>query len=1058
VANIEAKSKNLNDTFDEIKASSLKGSVNDEIFKSFYERTNNASLIIKNKVIIDCNEATLKLLKIKSKKTILDKHPLKFAPTFQPDGLKSSDKYDEMIDLALKKCTLKFKWSITKSNGKNLLLKIKLTTISNKQNNKTLHCVCKTLKKRKKVENKTNLTNDIINRVDSIIIIEDANFNVKYISPNIKGILGYKPKEILNKGWLQLTCPDLKLVQCIKDSINQYFKENGNRAVKILSRKIKTDSGNFKWIEWRISKGKNNSFISVGIDITKQHREAETKEVIYNITKKTQENIKIECFFEYIQQELGRLINTENFYIALSNKNNNTFKIHFITGFDSDLEGQTFPIGKSLTSYVLKTKKTAFLTKDDISNLIKQNKINLVGKPTQIWLGSPLILNDNAIGVVAVQHYTNPNAYNEQDVKLFEFVARQLSLLIDNKIAQDKIKQSDIILNKIESLIFVNDKEGNVSYVSQNVKTILGYEPNEIMGEGWWQLTFKDKKLAIKLKNELINYIYNKGSKPENYNLRKVKTKTGGYKWIEWHVSKGVGESFISVGIDVTQRQIEIQTKQIFHDITKKANESLNLRVLFNFIKSELGKLINTNNFFIALYNETTDMISTPYMVDELDDDDDFPKGKTLTGYVIDTKKSLLADELVFKKLEKENKIERFGPSSACWLGVPLLLKNKAIGAIVLQSYTDVNAYSQKDVDLLELVANNISQIIKQTQDFEKINLLNQALVQSPETIIITSKKGLIEYINPAFTTLSGYIAKEVIGKSPKILKSGEQSTQVYETLWRTILKGKTWDGEFINRKKNGEHFLVSANIAPVKNKDGDITHFIAIEENITDKRKLEHKFFQAFIEAQEIEKQSFGEELHDGISQILAAEAMYIDVLIKINKNGTEDTLKHLTKIRDLNLSAITEARNIAHGLMSKQLKESGLIKAIEHICIDYSSNKNIAFSFTHDDIKEDEMSKPLKSNIFRIIQEVSTNIIRHSLAKKANISLIKLEEKHLVLVIKDDGVGIDFIKMKRENKGAGLKNIQRRVVLLNGVLNIDTGKNKGTCYNIELPLHSVK
>jgi len=1039
-----------------VKNTKLGNVINDAFFKSLYENASNATLIIKNNLIIDCNKATIKLLEYKTKDEILNCHPANLSPTLQPDGTKSLDEFNDMVDFTFQKGSTKFKWSVSKSTGKIIMVKVKLLAILNNQKENIIRCDYKVLDE--KFDTKVKFANDILNKVDSLIIIEDADLNVKYVSPNIKNILGYKPKDILNKGWWQLTYPNLKSAKSAKDSIIQYFKNNEKGVTKISSRKIKTNDGIYKWIEWHMSKGEDNNFISVGIDITKQHRDKETQEVIYNITKKAHENINIESFFKYIQHELGRLINTDNFYIGLADNVNKTFKIPFITGIDRDLEGQTFPFGKSLTSYVLKAKTTTFLSKQDINSLTKLGKIILVGKPTEIWLGVPLIVNKEAIGVMAIQHYTNPNVYNEQDVKLFEFVSQQLSLLIDNKIAQDKIKQFDLILKKIDSLIFVNNSRGNVTYASQNVKTILGYDPVEVLGDGWWNLTFEDKKLSDKLKNGIINHIFNECPVPKNYSLRKVKTKSGSYKWIEWHVSKGVGNTFISIGIDVTKRQIEAQTKQVFYNITKKANESLNLRILFNFIKSELGKLINTNNFFIALYNNTTGMISTPYMVDELDDQDDFPKGKTLTGYVIDTKKALLANESVFKSLEKAKKIERLGPSSVCWLGVPLLIKHKAIGAIVLQSYTDVNAYSIKDVELLEYVANNISQIIKQTQDFEKINLLNQALVQSPETVIITSNEGLIEYVNPAFTTTSGYTAKEVIGKSPSLLKSGEQPSKAYKKLWQTLLEGKIWNGELINRKKNGEQFLVSANIAPVKNKEDNITHFIAIEEDITEKRKLEHNFFQAFIEAQEIEKQSFGEELHDGISQILSAEAMYIDVLIKTNKNGKADTLKHLAKIRDLNLNAINEARNIAHGLMSKQLKESGLIKAIEHICIDYSSNKNIAFSFTYDNIEEEEMSKPLKSNIFRIIQEVSTNIIRHSLAKKAEISLTKEKEKYLVLAIKDDGVGINFIKMKRENKGAGLKNIQRRVILLNGVLNIDTGKNKGTSYNIELPLHSVK
>jgi len=236
---------------------------------------------------------------------------------------------------------------------------------------------------------------------------------------------------------------------------------------------------------------------------------------------------------------------------------------------------------------------------------------------------------------------------------------------------------------------------------------------------------------------------------------------------------------------------------------------------------------------------------------------------------------------------------------------------------------------------------------------------------------------------------------------------------------------------------------------------DGNSEKIYVVSQDITEKHKLERQFIHAFIEAQETEKQTFGEDLHDGISQILAAESMYIDVLLKKNKNGKSDIVNHLTKIRELNLSAINEARGIAHGLMSKQLKEVGLIKALENICVDYNNSKSIEFIFTHSKLDESEISKEIKIHIFRITQEISTNIIRHSLATKAQIILTKNNLNLLRLIIKDNGVGIDFDKIKRENKGAGIQNIKRRVTLLNGTLNIDTEPNQGTCFTIEAPLY---
>ncbi|MCF6212916.1 MAG: transporter substrate-binding domain-containing protein [Flavobacteriaceae bacterium] len=239
---------------------------------------------------------------------------------------------------------------------------------------------------------------------------------------------------------------------------------------------------------------------------------------------------------------------------------------------------------------------------------------------------------------------------------------------------------------------------------------------------------------------------------------------------------------------------------------------------------------------------------------------------------------------------------------------------------------------------------------------------------------------------------------------------------------------------------------------------DAETKKIYVVLQDVSDKRKLERNFISAFVEAQEIEKQAFGEELHDGISQILAAEAMYIDVLMKLDKGTDEKTTDFLSKIRELNLSATNEARNIAHGLMSKILKEKGFLKAIEHICIDYSNSKNIKFSFTCKGVKEDEIDKEIKTNLYRITQEVSTNITRHSLAKKASISISKKNKTLLKLEIKDNGVGIDFDKIKRENKGTGLKNIERRVSLLNGRVTVDSAPNKGTCYTIVVPLNEVK
>ncbi len=130
----------------------------------------------------------------------------------------------------------------------------------------------------------------------------------------------------------------------------------------------------------------------------------------------------------------------------------------------------------------------------------------------------------------------------------------------------------------------------------------------------------------------------------------------------------------------------------------------------------------------------------------------------------------------------------------------------------------------------------------------EEIVKLSIALDQSANEIIITRKNGDIEYVNKSFSTITGYLPSEVIGKNPRILKSGTHTAAFYKDLWKTLQKGQRWEGEFHNRKKNGELYWESATITPIKNKDGEIVRFIAIKEDISLRKKAE----QSLVESEE--------------------------------------------------------------------------------------------------------------------------------------------------------------------------------------------------------------
>ncbi len=124
----------------------------------------------------------------------------------------------------------------------------------------------------------------------------------------------------------------------------------------------------------------------------------------------------------------------------------------------------------------------------------------------------------------------------------------------------------------------------------------------------------------------------------------------------------------------------------------------------------------------------------------------------------------------------------------------------------------------------------------------EALRKLSRAVEQSPATVVITDTRGSIEYVNPKFTGLTGYSFEEAMGKNPRIVKSGQTPAEVYRGMWEAITAGREWRGELLNRKKNGELYWEAASISPIVNSEGAITHFVAVKEDITERKAAEEE------------------------------------------------------------------------------------------------------------------------------------------------------------------------------------------------------------------------
>lgn len=238
-------------------------------------------------------------------------------------------------------------------------------------------------------------------------------------------------------------------------------------------------------------------------------------------------------------------------------------------------------------------------------------------------------------------------------------------------------------------------------------------------------------------------------------------TADGKEKWIS-HFCKPVyddeGNYLGQRGVnrDITDQKRAENIQNVILNISNAINVTTDLAESIQLIQQELGRVVDTSNFFVALYNEEQDMIHLPYYKDEKDDIVDFPAGKTITGLVIKQGKSLLLNEQAMNTLEASNEIEVIGETPKIWLGVPLKTKGKTIGAFVVQSYANENAYTENDKEVLEIISHQISssierklheeELVKALENAKESDRLKSAFLANMSHEIRTPMSGILGF------------------------------------------------------------------------------------------------------------------------------------------------------------------------------------------------------------------------------------------------------------------------------------------------------------------------
>lgn len=876
---------------------------------------------------------------------------------------------------------------------------------------------------------------DVIDKFQDVFlrvsILSNGKSIISEVSPSVYSILGYKPAEVVGKP----TTIFYQDVNQRNEMMNLLIQETKikNFPLSLLNKK-----GGIVYVEATVQlifDNKTPTEIRAVIrDVTEKRKEEIRREIAYLIAKKSQRQlVNIKAIAEYVYFILKNIVETTNFYIAVNNSSTKT--IDFLVFHDEKIPDYPSIHSRKprngLIEYFFRQKNTSCLSEKQLLKLIAKEQIQFSDPIPKVMLNFPLKCDGMIMGVLTLKSYKSEKTFSENDVVLLEFVATQLSNILErdqwqrNIMAKEKYFRE--LIEKSNEVTGIVDKNGILQFITSSVYPILKYQNYELIGKPFIDLVAEKHKKETW--SNFIKYTKKSGNFPRI--LIKLKSKHNGPRIIEFTINNQLKNKDIN-GIvfnahDITEqvinkKKLEQSKKDLqeqeesYRTIFDNANDGI-MRFNTSF------KIIDCNQQMISILGYSKKELLNKTIFDLT-----LPKDVNRIQNRIDL---LVKGKIASLKVEKES-IHKTGKKIICKVFIkPVFNDDKTINYFI--------AF--------------ITDITKRNEAINKALVFERAL-NSVSNVMYVDTKGIIMYSNDKVSISSGYTPNELLGKSMSIFNSNYHPKEFFSSLWKTVLSGKIWNGEIRNKRKDGSFYWIFGTIIPIKNLDNEIEYFINIRQDITEVKNNRLNRIRDVIDAQEKEKENFAKELHDGLGQmLLAAKMNLVSIENELKNTGGFAYEIYQNALKILNES-IQETRNISHGLMSRALLQFGLTQAIYNVINNVNLiDSNVVIQF-NSEIGERRFSEDIEKGLYRVIQELINNLIKHSEASCAKIEL-KLVNNYLIINYYDNGVGIcnNLINLSKPI-GIGIRNMETRVNYLMGSFTINEELTTGSEITIKIPI----
>jgi len=704
----------------------------------------------------------------------------------------------------------------------------------------------------------------------------------------------------------------------------------------------------------------------------------------------------------------------------------------------------------------------------------------------------PVCINSSECwGFIGLESLYERCDWDEKFLTIFKDIATALNLFFNMHtqkleliMAKEQAEEGETYANSLFeqsplSMAFVS-VNGVVEKVNSSFETRFGIENGRISGKFNILTHNKAKELGW-------DKIFNRFLITEEDNITGIRFNPADFKLNGNPVVFNLHPFFITIKGKIKKIVL------VFKDITEELRNESMLRMQMNLayailncstlkqflsvISAELSQIMDISSLYTSLLYNKGEYFSVTGHGTNIDRIWTSPLKGSIEGYVLGTNKSHLFKRDEIFRMCKSGEISYPGNIPASWIGVPFDGNSSLAGVIAVINDDNDNAFNEKDISIIELIANETKIFLDKKRTEENTLKITKAITESPTSIVITDRMGIIEYVNPKFTNLTGYSFEEVVGKTPSIMKSGSTPDQVYKNLWLTITSGQEWRGELKNKKKSGEFYWEDISISPVFDDNGYISHYVAVKEDVTDRKLLISELINARDKAQESDRlktsfiQNISHEIRTPMNGIMGfIELLKDNTLQEAEREKYLDTIKKCGDRMLIIVNDLIDISKIEAGVVKVDkvaFKPSLLLLDLYNFFTPEAEKSGLKISLESEAIENTVIFSD-QDKIFAALSNLIKNSIKFT--HKGLITVkAELTGRNICFTVSDTGIGIPkeeqskiFDRFARveyksdrsyEGTGLGLSIVKGYAELLGGSVDVNSVSGIGSSFTFTVP-----